>query len=133
MISQVLSDLVGKEGMTLPRDFYDFMEANSEKLIDWAFTEISVGDRVFIFNNFLGATGELNTDLYKWYKFASDGSEYLTFGNGVYGESFAIKVKGEDIGEVSVFFVDEDGEDCECKIARSFGEFLAILKSSDRI
>lgn len=99
---------------------------NGSKLFDWAFAEITVGNNTFVFNNFLGDTGELNTDLYKWYKFASNGSEYLTFGNGVYGESFAIKVKGDMIGQI-VVFCDDDGEPQKYILASSFSDFLAKL------
>lgn len=125
MISKILNDLTN-EGLTLPEDFRNFMEKNASRLFDWAFAEISIRDNTFVFNNFLGATGELNTDLYKWYKFSSDGSEYLTFGNGVYGESFAIKVKSDKIGQVVVFF-DDEGELQKYILANSFSEFLALL------
>lgn len=127
MISDLLNDLIKKEGMTIPQDFRNFMEENHKRLFDWAFIEIPIGDRTITFNNFLGNTGELNTDLYKWYKFFSDGGEYLTFGNGVYGENFAIKVKGEKIGQIVVFFEEED-EQRKYVIATCFSEFLKMLQ-----
>lgn len=127
MISKLFNDLTNNEGMTIPSDYRAFLEKNKDNLYDWAFKEIFIDDNEFIFNNFLGETGELNTDLMMWYKFMSNGSEYLIFGNGIYGESYAIKTKGDKIGQVAVFF-DDDGEREQVVIAKSFSDFLSKLK-----
>ena len=130
MVNKILDKLAKEKNMSFPMDFCNLMGAIQNDIYQFAFYQISVGDRSFVFNNFLGSTGELNTDLYEWHKFLSYSDEYLTFGNGVYGEKFMIKVTEPDIGKIYVVFDDED-DTAKLLIANTFTEFLKKLLPED--
>ena len=127
MIKETIKKLINEEGMSIPQDYLNFIESYHDDDEELALPEIDFDERTIILSGFLGATGQLETDLYLWYKFAFDGSEYLGIACGVFGENVAIKVKGDKIGHVVAFF-DDDEEMQMCIIADSFSEFLTMLR-----
>ena len=126
MVTKLLDKLTKEKNMSFPMDFCKLMSEIQSDIYQFAFYQIDVKGRSFVFNNFLGATGELNTDLYEWHKFLSSGDEYLTFGNGVYGEKFMIKTTEPDVGKIYVTFDDEE-DTTKLLIANTFTEFIRKL------
>ncbi len=116
--------------MKFPTDFSSFMSQENFDLFQFSFHEIEADERVFVFNNFLGDTNDLNTDLILWHEFTGICDDYLAFGNGVFGDSFLIKVSEKDNGKIYVSF-DEDGAKVRLLIANSFEEFLNKLTPMD--
>ena len=126
MIVEMIDKLSKENAISYPEDFCRWMEQIQNDIYQFAFCEIKAGERCFVFNNFLGKTGKLNTDLYEWNRFVAAGADYIIFGNGVYGESFVLGVKASDVGKVYVSF-EEDGDKKKILISDTFSGFLKKL------
>ena len=125
-----INKLAKQYNMTIPEDFLVLTGKIQKDLFLFAFCKVSSADRTFIFNNFLGATDNPNTDIYKRHEFFSRSGTYLAFGNGVYGENFVIGVHGSETGKVYVIF-EEEGITKKDLLAYSFMDFLRKLRPGD--
>ena len=125
-----LEKLENEFGLSISLEYKNFISSIKSPL-EKGFYELKSGNNLFVFNNFLSETNERNTDLYEWYKYSSPNFDYMPFGFGVYGETFELKVKGDELGSVYVKFTDEDDEICNVKVAETFNEFISKLKPGD--
>lgn len=123
-IDCVINKLKKEFDLVIPEDYVDFVKGID--MFQYSWDIIEVGEEEIEINHFLGYDVDVTSrDLYKWYLFAdSERLDYLTFAMGFGNEEFAIKVKGDNLGEVALIAPDQDGNIEIKKICNNFSEFI---------
>lgn len=126
-IEKSIEKLKSVYGINLSNDYISFL--NKIDMFEYSWVNVDVNGVEFELNHFLGCDEESSRDLYKWFAFADEErKEYLTIAMGFGNEEIAIKVKGDNLGEIVLISPDNNRKVKVQKICDDFKSFLNILQ-----
>jgi len=126
-IEKSIEKLKSVYGINLSNEYIKFL--TKIDMFEYSWVNINVNGIEFELNHFLGHDEEPSRDLYKWYAFANEErKEYLTIAMGFGHEEIAIKVKGDNLGEIVLISPDNNEKVKIQKLCDDFKSFLEILK-----
>lgn len=120
-----------KYNFIIPKEYIDFVKKID--MFEFSWKIVKTENFEFELNHFLGYNKDVSSqDLYDWYLFADSVREdYLTIAMGFGNEEIAIKVKGNNLGEVVLIEQNENNEIIIEKICNNFNQFEKILKEGE--
>ena len=120
-----------KYNLIIPKEYIEF--AKKIDMFEFSWKIVKVENTEFELNHFLGYNKNVSSqDLYDWYLLAESVREdYLTVAMGFGNEEIAIKVKGNNLGEIVLIEQDENNEIIIKKICNNFIQFEKILKEGE--
>ena len=126
-VNKSIEKLKSVYGINLSDDYIEFL--NKIDMFEFSWLNININGVEFELNHFLGYDEESSRDLYKWYAFADDERiEYLTIAMGFGSEEVAIKVKGDNLGEIVLISLDINEKVKIQKLCDDFASLLKILQ-----
>lgn len=126
-IIEELEKLKEEYSLIIPPEYIEYISKCND-YFEYAFNEFEANGVKYEFNNFLFASNEVCTDIYKWNKLNNVTDGYLSIATGANGESFCIKTKGDDLGSIYALYSDDEGYDIKVKIFKTFTQFLEAIR-----
>ena len=130
-IEKNIESLEKKYNLIIPKEYIEFVKKID--MFEFSWKIVKVENTEFELNHFLGYNKDVSSqDLYDWYLLAESVREdYLTVAMGFGNEEIAIKVKGNNLGEIVLIEQNEDDEIIIKKICNNFNQFEKILKEGE--